>query len=182
MNAYRDYWTTDNVPALTGAVNANGVDDIREVLAALHIDLTDSKVVDVGCGTGRLAQLCGEYVGLDIAPSQVVYANEQGLEAYVIDSPASLTEFESEAAIVCCLSVFTHIPREERQAYLDRFGVLAGRLLVDILPGAEGGSIAAWYAQPSSFERDLLDAGYSNFDSYDRTSGDGHSHRYYLAW
>jgi SAM-dependent methyltransferase len=181
--SYRDYWTTTDVPAHTGAINANGVEDIQEVLAALHVDLTDLAVIDVGCGTGRLAALCGEYVGLDIAPSQVDYAKVQGLDAYLIDGPTSLDDYDAEANIVCCLSVFTHVDRDTRRKYLAQFTRLAQRTLVDILPGSsEAGGIPAWYTASSDFELDLLDAGYTNFDSYDRRSGDGYLHRYYLAW
>lgn len=181
--SYRDYWTTQDVPAHTGAVNANGVDDLREVLAALHVDLSGQKVVDVGCGTGRLSELCGDYIGVDIAPSQVEYAKSKGLHALLIDGPEDLTLYESSADTVCCFSVFTHISREDRQAYLHAFTELAPRVVVDILPGdQEHGDIPAWYTPASSFETDLVDAGFSNFDSCDRRSADGHLHRYYVAW
>lgn len=183
--SYREFWTVpaEKVAEKTGAVNADGVSDLVEVLAALNADLSRQKVIDVGCGTGRLATLCGEYVGLDVAPSQVEFARAAGLEAELIDGPGDLAGFESDADTVCCFSVFTHVPRSERQAYLREFRLLAARTVADVLPAeTDGGGISAWYADTSAFESDLVDAGFENFDSYDRTSGDGHLHRYYLAW
>ncbi len=176
MSSYRDYWTTsqDNVFYLTGAVNATGVEDIQEVLDGFDVSLTD--VIDVGCGTGRISKLCKIYRGFDISPSQVEYAKSKGLNAELLDGPESLKGLKADW--VLCLSVFTHISRDDRQAYLDVFKTIAPNLLVDILPGAEGGSVPAWYANQEDFESDLQGAGY-RYSSLVRYPG--HYHRYYLA-
>jgi len=177
--SYRDFWTVpqEDVFYKTGAVNAVGVTDIQEVVDGLGLDLSTSDVIDVGCGTGRISALCGEYRGYDIAPSQVEYARSTGLQAELIDGPESLQGLT--AGIVLCLSVFTHISRGDRQAYLDVFRSIAPRLLVDILPGAEGGGIPAWYADVEQFEFDLRAAGYEIQSSFVRYPG--HHHRYFYA-
>ncbi len=178
MNHYRDYWSTsqDNVFHHTGASNATDVEDIQQVIGGFGLDFSKSDVIDVGCGTGRISKLCGSYRGFDIAPSQVEFANNKGLTAEVIDGPGSLEGLRAE--VVFCLSVFTHISRDDRQAYLKVFKTIAPKLLVDILPGAEGGGIGAWYANQDDFEDDLRAAGYE-FSSFDRFPG--HHHRYFYA-
>ncbi len=179
MQTDREFWQTDDVPGKTGAVNAVGTSDLEEVLAAFDLSLKSLKVLDVGCGTGRLAPLCGEYVGADVAPSQVQYALDQGLDAYLIDGSQDL---KTEADIICCFSVFTHCTRRGRQFYLRKFIEFAPQLVVDILPGEEGGTFAAWYANYEDFIQDMFDAGYRRFRQYDRYSPDGYDHRYFHAW
>lgn len=176
---YAEFWNVEphEAPHKTGAASVMDLADIREVLGHFDLDLSNKKVVDVGCGTGRLAQVCGDYYGYDVAEGMVAYAKQNGVRAALIGD----LEDCGNADIVCCLSVFTHIPRYDRQAYLARFAQIAPTVLVDILPGAEEGSIQAWYADRTGFERDLIDAGFGNFDSYGRFSPDGASHLYYLA-
>jgi hypothetical protein len=83
--------------------------------------------------------------------------------------------------VVVCLSVFTHIPRVLRQAYLEWFLGVAPRLLVDILPGEEGGNIGAWYADPDDFAVDMAWAGWAIDGEFDRHAETGYHHRYYSA-
>lgn len=181
MNTYREFWDVpvEQVPQKTGAATVMDCADIQDVLDNLRVSLDDKLVVDVGCGTGRLHRLCGEYVGYDVAPNMVLYAAIGGLNVRLIDGPQDV---HAKGDIVCCLSVFTHLPRDERRAYLEKFRTLAPTLLVDILPdGEESGGIPAWFTPSSSFERDLIAAGFENFDSYSRESPDAALHRYYLA-
>lgn len=181
MTDYREFWEVpvDMVPYKTGAASVMDMSDVKDVLLQFGLDLSDKTVVDVGCGTGRLHQLCGTYVGYDIAAGMVMHAKTYGLNVRMIDGPQDVA---AKGDIVCCLSVFTHIPRPERVAYLNRFRTLAPELLVDILPAErETGGIPAWFTPSSSFETDLVAAGFENFDSYDRVSPDGAFHRYYLA-
>lgn len=177
---YAEYWDVpvEQVPEKTGAATVMGLEDIREVLDHFRLDLSDKRVADIGCGTGRLAQVCGEYWGFDIAPGMVAYGQAAGLNVAPLEALASLASVD----VVCCLSVFTHITRADRQAYLARFARLAPMVLVDILPGADGGDVAATFSDPRLFESDLADAGFGDFDTYRRTSPDGALHSYYLAW
>lgn len=176
---YRDFWTVpvEDVPAKTGADGVMDCADILDVLEHLDLTLGEKTVLDVGCGTGRLAQLCGTYTGVDVSPSMVTYCQEHDVNARILTHPSRLT---GSYDIVACLSVFTHISWGDRLAYLHRFRLVAPELLVDILPGDEGGSIAAWYADPAEFELDLHDAGFDDIvGTYERQSADGHSHLYY---
>jgi SAM-dependent methyltransferase len=179
VSDYATFWDVpiDEVPQKTGAATVMHLGDIRDVLTNFGLDLSELTVVDVGCGTGRLAQACGDYYGYDIAPGMVAYAQRVGVRAAPIDELAICPT----ADIVCCLSVFTHISRADRQTYLERFAEIAPLVLVDILPGEEGGYPGVWFADPDDFEADLVTHGFGDFESYSRTSPDGAGHRYYLA-
>lgn len=188
MNEYREFWDVpvDQVPQKTGAGPVMDCSDIIDVLINLNVPLAGKKVADVGCGTGRMARLCdSDYIGWDIAPGMVKYAQGNGLSACLLDGPATLAAHVRLvgrwADIVLCLSVFTHLPRSERQNYLKIFARYTNELLVDILDGYEQGSIAVWFADRDDFEADLAAAGFTEFDSYKRGSPDGAGHLYYHA-
>lgn len=180
MNALQ-YWNrgVDHVPVMTGAATLLDASDVPEIAAALGIGLPLRQVLDVGCGTGRLAQHCTGYLGVDIAPDAVEYCRRAGLVARTITGPDDLPG--AVFGWVACLSVFTHVGRSARAAYLARFARLAPELLVDILPGDGRGTMAAWTAEPRKFEAQLRRAGYSVAATYDRTSPHGFGHRYYWA-
>lgn len=151
--------------------------DLRDMWPILEeFGITLGKTLDVGCGTGRLAQICGEYQGVDISPSMVEYCKRAGIQAELIDGPFDL---HGEYEWVTCLSVFTHIPRSERRHYLERFGNIAPNLLVDIIPGEEGGSIALWQADVETFEADLKEHGFKVLGVHECISPDGAFHRCY---
>jgi SAM-dependent methyltransferase len=81
----------------------------------------DTQLVDVGCGSGRLAAALaplwhGEYLGIDVVPDLVDYAREQSPNrSWQFETISRLTipaEDESKD-LVCFFSVFTHLPRAE---------------------------------------------------------------------
>lgn len=84
----------------------------------------DSFVVDVGCGTGRLAlQLARRgyrrYAGFDIVPSAVEFARRVCGKPdweFVVTDGLRLPLGETVADFVCFFSVFTHVVQEH--AYL----------------------------------------------------------------
>lgn len=102
------------------------------------------RVVDVGCGSGRLAYqlkdfLSGTFVGLDVVPELYEYAERicgrpdwnfyaaPGLE---------IPEADQSADFICFFSVFTHLLHEESYRYLqDAFRVLKpdGRVVFSYL-------------------------------------------------
>lgn len=177
------YWDrgTRNVPDMTGARHVLDAADLRLVCARLDIALPlRGDVLDVGCGTGRLAQICepGHYYGFDIAPSAVAYCRTFGLFAQVMRGPDDLPD--AGFGWTTCVSVFTHMDRAERQAYLAAFARISPELLVDIIPGDGSGDVAYWTADAPTFEADLAAAGYAIVARTDH-SWDDAPHRFYHA-
>jgi SAM-dependent methyltransferase len=86
----------------------------------------ESSVVDVGCGSGRLAVqlsrwLKGSYLGTDIMPELLDHARVlcrrvdwRFMATHGVDIPAA----DSSADIVCFFSVLTHITHEESWQYI----------------------------------------------------------------
>ena len=86
----------------------------------------DFAVIDVGCGSGRLAKplsqyLTGRYLGIDIVPELVSHAR------HIVDKPAwrfevaqglTIPEEDAVADLVCFFSVFTHLLHEQSYVYL----------------------------------------------------------------
>ena len=192
-NLHTAYWDRgiDQVERMTGLGAAPTADalaggDIRRVCQTLEIALPVARLLDVGCGTGRLSALATAWVGADIAPSAIAYCRRRGLEAHVVDGPEGLARFEDDAFDwVWACSVFTHIGREEQQAYLAQFVRLAPAVLVDILINEPGRSAARWGSDEGAFRADLEAAGYCVGD---RTTDvvDGHGptapyHRYFIG-
>ena len=180
---HAEYWDKGaaNVPDMTGARHLLDGQDIVATCAALGIALPLGDVLDVGCGTGRLAPFCQGYLGLDIAQSAVDYCRARGRQASVISGPHEVM-LAGRRATVCALSLLTHMDRPERQDYLRAFRGVARQLLVDIIPGDGSGNVARWTAVPEEFERDLLEAGFTVLAQVERPWDTGDSlHRFYHA-
>ncbi|MET0626634.1 MAG: class I SAM-dependent methyltransferase [Pyrinomonadaceae bacterium] len=86
----------------------------------------DSYVIDVGCGSGRLAKplsryLTGRYLGIDIAPTLVGYARRiAGRDdwRFEVAEGLSIPEEDGAADVVCFFSVLTHLLHEQSYVYL----------------------------------------------------------------
>jgi SAM-dependent methyltransferase len=99
---------------------------LRETL--IHQGLKkDQYVVDVGCGSGRLAKPLseyltdGKYLGIDVVPQLVDYAREiSGRPDWRFEMAQGLTipEADDKADMVCFFSVLTHLLHEESFVYL----------------------------------------------------------------
>lgn len=152
--------------------------DLRDALNGLGVDLSKKRVADIGCGTGRLSQLCREYVGWDISEGAVEYATSEGFDARLM---RDIEDVEGEFDMACCMSVFTHIGRSSRQKYLAHLRGIATELVADILPGEESGSPAAWYANTAEFRSDLEGSGWTLQASYERISPDKALHLYHYC-
>jgi SAM-dependent methyltransferase len=93
----------------------------------------DDYVVDVGCGSGRLAQplsqhLKGGYLGIDIVPDLVDYARRTVGRAdwrFEVAEGFTIPERDGAADVVCFFSVLTHLLHEQSYVYLKE----AGRVL-----------------------------------------------------
>ena len=83
-------------------------------------------VIDIGCGSGRLANglspyLTGKYLGTDVVPDLVDYArNLVGRSDWRFEVAGGLDipERDSQADLVCFFSVFTHLLHEQSYTYL----------------------------------------------------------------
>lgn len=172
------YWDRgiENVPQMTGASGLLDGGDLVEWAPRLGLTLPLVDVLDIGCGTGRIAQHCRGYLGMDIAPSAVAYCRKQGLDAMQITSPSDIPERGWN--LVLCLSVFTHIDRAGRQAYLAAFAKVTHDVVIDIIPGDGKGDIRAWTSRPEHMLADLQGAGFTEVVETD-WAWNGYAHRYY---
>lgn len=83
-------------------------------------------VVDVGCGSGRLAvklrdYLSGPYLGTDVVAELAAYAAEQCARhdwRFEITNGASIPQRAGSADFVCFFSVFTHLLHADSYRYL----------------------------------------------------------------
>lgn len=181
---FAHYWDRGvaNVPDMTGARQLLDAHDIPILAKRLGLALPFGNVLDVGCGTGRLAQhVNGRYIGVDIALAAVEYCEQHGRQAMLISGAQDLGDFGRHDLVVA-LSVFTHIDEAERAAYLAAFRLITQRILVDIIPGDGTGDVALWSAIPKTFEAQLAKYGWKIRASTEMAWGtDGITHRYYYA-
>lgn len=104
-----------------------------EIVGALERELLiqqglrpDGYVVDVGCGSGRLAQplaeyLRGRYLGVDVAPQLLDYAKtlvNRPEWRFEVANGFTIPEEDGQADMVCFFSVLTHLRHEESYLYL----------------------------------------------------------------
>jgi ubiquinone/menaquinone biosynthesis C-methylase UbiE len=86
----------------------------------------DDYLIDVGCGSGRLAKplaqyLRGKYLGIDVVPEMLDYARTLvGREdwRFEVASGLAIPEPDGRADMVCFFSVFTHLLHEQSFVYL----------------------------------------------------------------
>jgi len=77
-----------------------------------------NKVLDLGCGSGRLYQLFSnlsiDYVGVDQSEEQIKIAQKKfSNNKYVIAEMTSLPFEDNEFDIIYCIATFHHLPDEE---------------------------------------------------------------------
>jgi ubiquinone/menaquinone biosynthesis C-methylase UbiE len=110
--------------AIGGEFEAFGILE-REIL--IRYGLQPSQyVIDVGCGSGRLANglspyLTGPYLGIDVVPDLVEYARNLVARSdwrFEVGSGLEIPERAGRADMVCFFSVFTHLLHEQSYTYL----------------------------------------------------------------
>ena len=87
----------------------------------------NDKVIDVGCGSGRLAYqlrnyLSGSYIGIDVVPELFRYAEKQCNRTdwkFYAAPGLKIPEADNTADFICFFSVFTHLLHEETYTYLE---------------------------------------------------------------
>jgi SAM-dependent methyltransferase len=79
----------------------------------------DSALVDVGCGSGRLAArlaargFAGRYLGLDVVPVLVEHARTLAPDFdFAVTDGLTIPAGDAEMDLACFFSVFTHLPFE----------------------------------------------------------------------
>ena len=83
-------------------------------------------LIDVGCGSGRLAKplseyLKGKYLGIDVVPGLVEYARRFVARPdwrFEVAEGLTIPEADEQADMVCFFSVLTHLLHEESFVYL----------------------------------------------------------------
>jgi ubiquinone/menaquinone biosynthesis C-methylase UbiE len=86
----------------------------------------DHDVIDVGCGSGRLAKplsayLRGGYLGIDVVPDLVDYARALVGRAdwrFEVTDGLTIPAEDEQADFVCFFSVLTHLLHEQSYVYL----------------------------------------------------------------
>lgn len=86
----------------------------------------EGSLIDVGCGSGRLAKqlrdyLNGPYLGIDVVPALLDHARKEfGKPHWRFEKAEGFTlpADDSSADMVCFFSVFTHLRHEESFLYL----------------------------------------------------------------
>src|SRR5215470_3662332 len=86
----------------------------------------DNYVIDVGCGSGRLAKplseyLNGKYLGIDVVPQLIDYARKLVNRPdwhFQMGQGLKIPEADAQADMVCFFSVLTHLLHEESFMYL----------------------------------------------------------------
>ena len=110
--------------AVGGQFEAYGI--IMRSILVQHGLQPDQYLIDVGCGSGRLAKplsdyLRGPYLGIDIVPDLVDYARQfvgRPDWRFEVAKGLEIPEKDTRADMVCFFSVLTHLLHEQSYAYL----------------------------------------------------------------
>jgi SAM-dependent methyltransferase len=98
-----------------------------EVATLKHFGLKDGDyLIDVGCGSGRLAQplsrsFQGKYLGIDVVAdlTDFCHRNIQRPDwRFEVTEGLNIPEEDDAADVICFFSVFTHLPHEQSYRYL----------------------------------------------------------------
>lgn len=178
------YWNdgVHRVPDQTGAALIMAGQDVPILAAGLGLRLPFGAVLDVGCGSGRVARHCESYLGLDISSDAVAYCTKHGVRAEVIDGAEDLARYRREPHgwdFILAMSVFTHVDQPEREAYLAAFRDLSHYAIVDIIPGDGTGDVALWTCEPAALGIAAARSGWWIRAAFDYPSPEAVPHRYY---
>lgn len=122
-----------------------------EVATLKHFGLKDDAyLIDVGCGSGRLAEPLsrvfeGKYLGLDVVPQLIEFARQKVTRPgwrFELTEGFSIPEKDGVADMVCFFSVFTHLLHEQSYPYLQeakRVLKPGGKILFSFLDFAVSG-------------------------------------------
>ena len=134
--------------AVGGDFDANGA--IQCALLRRYGLPADGYLIDVGCGSGRLAKplsayLKGRYLGFDLVPELVAHARKIVARPdwrFEVIEHIEIPEADAEADMVCFFSVLTHLLHEQGYWYLEeakRALKPGGRIVFSFLEFTEPG-------------------------------------------
>jgi ubiquinone/menaquinone biosynthesis C-methylase UbiE len=97
-----------------------------EIGALRYAGLKDGmSLIDLGCGSGRLASVLGrslniEYTGIDVVQSLLDYAKTKspGSYRFLLHRALSVPAADNSSDFLCAFSVFTHLLHAETYIYL----------------------------------------------------------------
>ena len=120
---------------------------------------SSSKVLDIGCGWGRITRVFSRDVpannlyGVDIDPEAVALCRSLGVEgSFVVTQPNEALPFpDSTFNVITASSVFTHLPEK-----------VAGNLAQDIARVAAPGSLFVFTVEDDSFIENIATPGIEN--------------------
>jgi SAM-dependent methyltransferase len=127
----------------TGAID---VREIMQYIDHLEVNLSRQRVLDFGCGIGRLTQALGDYFdevyGIDIAPSMIELAKQYNRHGerckYLLNDTDDLRIFpDNTFDFVYSKLVLQHNPPQYSKNYIKEFVriVRSGGLIIFQLPG-----------------------------------------------
>lgn len=134
--------------AVGGGFEAFGV--IESALLRFYGLRPEHSLVDVGCGSGRLAiplsrTHTGAYLGTDLVPALLSYAKERCVRPdwrFEAVDGTTIPAADASADMVCFFSVFTHLLHEQSYVYLEearRVLKPGGKIVFSFLEFAEAG-------------------------------------------
>ncbi|HEY8681783.1 MAG TPA: methyltransferase domain-containing protein [Rhodanobacter sp.] len=122
-------WKYSLDEAMSRAVGGGGYEQIGQIEAAIvgYAGLRDGQsLVDLGCGSGRLASALGqqmsiEYCGIDVVKALLKYAKKKSPENYrfILNRSLRVPLPDASADMATAFSVFTHLLHHESYIYLE---------------------------------------------------------------
>lgn len=147
-----------------------GTREIKNVMiyvGALGLEVTRGRVLDFGCGVGRLSQPLAEHfrevVGIDIAESMIDHAralNRHGTRVrYLVNTVDHLSILESDSFdFVYSNLTLQHIPPEASRNYIAEFlrVLRPGAIAIFQVPNGKAYGIGSWEEWSYRFRRQYI--------------------------
>lgn len=124
-------WKYSTDEAMSRAVGGGGYEQMGQIEAAIvgHAGLRDGHaLLDLGCGSGRLAAALGQcrsidYCGIDVVKALLKYARTKSPAHYrfILNHSLSLPLPDASCDMATAFSVFTHLLHHDSYIYLDEF-------------------------------------------------------------
>lgn len=115
-------------PDADSHVKPNPVVDLDEIVSG--VGGPTARVLDFGCGFGRLAEHFDDYIGVDIAPHRIQQAREKYPSAEFICAPSFEDEDWPERDAIIFCDVLMHTPDEQAERILTAARTSAPRIAI----------------------------------------------------